>query len=227
MELNGERLDSGFARDDLGGAQRFRDIEGLHRRLRIARAHRRRCLHGSGGDEDRPGQCPLQGQPEDDRRRPAERLHHGLRRARRRRRLRQGLGRREADGRRRGDDEARLQRPRYGGRQDCADRLAPDRRRRGQDHRRFLQGFRGAARRHAGSRSKAPRRPRLPCRGGRQLRPERWAGCWPRSSRWSRFTSSCVEPGDAPASRSAGRASAHALDVGVAVGRSAAALRIP
>ncbi len=63
-------------RRDLGGAQRSRDAEGLHRRLRVARAHRRRRLHGGGGAQDRPGQRPLQGQPEDDqrrRRRPATR----------------------------------------------------------------------------------------------------------------------------------------------------------
>ena len=54
------------------------------------------ALRRRRGDEDRPGQRALQGQPEDDQRRRADRLHDQLRRPGRRRRLRQGLGRRRA-----------------------------------------------------------------------------------------------------------------------------------
>ena len=42
MELQGERLIPASRRRDLGRAQRPRDAQGLHRRLRVARARRRR-----------------------------------------------------------------------------------------------------------------------------------------------------------------------------------------
>ena len=67
-------------------------------------------------------------------------------------------------------DEARLPRARDRRRQDGADRLAPDRRHRRQDHRRLLQGVRGAA---AGARAggRRPRRRRARARASRASPP--------------------------------------------------------
>ena len=116
---------------------------------------------------------------------PPNGLHDRLRRAGRRGGLRQGVGRRRAERRRRCRHPARLRRPRHRRRQDGADRLAPDRRHGGQDHRGLLQGVRvRAAVAPAGARG--CRRHRAGPGTGRDdtgagarhaSRRERWAGC--------------------------------------------------
>ena len=141
--------------------------EGVHRRLRVARAHRRRCVRrgGRGARSARSARasratCSMTNVA------AAERLHDQLRRAGRRGRLRQGLGRRRADARRvaqrRGWPTRRG--PRSAARWRRSARAC--RCGGGQDRRRFLQGLRGEAAEPstgAGGRGWAPTvRPREP-----------------------------------------------------------------
>ena len=113
--------------DRVGQAQRRRDAEGLHPRLREPGEALRHRDAGRGQGQDRARQRALQGQGQPHRHRRAQQLPHLRPGRRRHRRLRQG--RRQRPPRRRGRrrHQAQLRRRRPDRRQDRPARLPPHR----------------------------------------------------------------------------------------------------
>ena len=96
MTMNGEYQLPVRAGNGMGKAQRCRDTEGLHSRLRAARQILGHRIPGGGRDQDRPGEGEVQRQGHAVRSRSAERLQDFRPGRRRRRGLRQGRRDRQA-----------------------------------------------------------------------------------------------------------------------------------